>query len=192
NCAGIRCCPDGFYQSENHRPRPDAEHSVFLLKCQQKLLQSGCGKYGQISPPRYSPHPAQSGIQLFHATMKYAVGHHNPESIQAVAARKSSLQILNPVLQPPVAADGSSPDGLNARRQNYRWSRQFWVIQNERLKHLDGAAAWANQVLRNIGRLYIAIISRFRLAVVFLCNIFLENSSSLALSSFVFIPIDHV
>src|SRR5690606_9038168 len=92
----------------------------------------------------------------------------------------------------PVAADGSSPDGLNARRQNYRWSRQFWVIQNERLKHLDGAAAWANQVLRNIGRLYIAIISRFRLAVVFLCNIFLENSSSLALSSFVFIPIDHV
>src|SRR5690606_10629852 len=92
NCARIRCCLGGFYQSENHRLRPDAGHSVFLLKCRQRLLQSGYEKYGQISPPQYSPHPAQSGIQLFHATMKYAVGHHNLESIQAVAARKSSPQ----------------------------------------------------------------------------------------------------
>ncbi|UVB02346.1 hypothetical protein ABWED_3116 [Acinetobacter lwoffii] len=42
-------------------------------------------------------------------------------------------------------------------------------------------------MLRNIERLYIAIISRFRLAVVFLCNIFLENSSSLELSRLVFL-----
>src|SRR5690606_37808636 len=99
-------------------------------------------------------------------------------NIQAVAAQKSLQQILSPVLQPLVAADGSSPDDLNARRQNCRLSRPFWVVQNEMLKHLDGAAAWANQVLGNIERLYIAIISPFRLVVVFLCNIFLENSFS--------------
>ncbi|QZM12167.1 hypothetical protein ABVS_1495 [Acinetobacter lwoffii] len=47
-------------------------------------------------------------------------------------------------------------------------------------------------MLRNIERLYIAIISRFRLAVVFLCNIFLENSSSLELSRLVFLRTKYV